>query len=228
MSLAQGPSVTLGYIKRNINNAEKMSLEECFDAEAIHHSRCRRNRRPQGSGQGLRREAQAGVSGSIDRWREYIRLRQICLVAPHLEPVDLRHRRHHGARHLLPRRQGRKVRAGERAAAGRHHPAGSGGADASRNGGGALSRQDRQPRRLHGDLLLRGSGARGAKANAMGMRIANVITPRPIRHPAASARLPRRVHRVQSHRGQRRHARALSAGRAGLAKVRSARTRRWR
>lgn len=39
MSLAQGPSVTLGYIKRNINNAEHMSLEACFDAEAIHHSR---------------------------------------------------------------------------------------------------------------------------------------------------------------------------------------------
>jgi 2-(1,2-epoxy-1,2-dihydrophenyl)acetyl-CoA isomerase len=40
MSLAQGPSVTLGYIKRNINNAEQLSLEECFDAEAIHHTRC--------------------------------------------------------------------------------------------------------------------------------------------------------------------------------------------
>jgi 2-(1,2-epoxy-1,2-dihydrophenyl)acetyl-CoA isomerase len=39
MSLAQGPSVTLGYIKKNINNAEHMSLEQCFDAEAIHHSR---------------------------------------------------------------------------------------------------------------------------------------------------------------------------------------------
>jgi 2-(1,2-epoxy-1,2-dihydrophenyl)acetyl-CoA isomerase len=39
MSLAQGPSVTLGYIKRNINNAEHMSLEDCFDAEAIHHTR---------------------------------------------------------------------------------------------------------------------------------------------------------------------------------------------
>jgi 2-(1,2-epoxy-1,2-dihydrophenyl)acetyl-CoA isomerase len=38
-SLAQGPSVTLGYIKRNMNNAETMSLEACFDAEAIHHSR---------------------------------------------------------------------------------------------------------------------------------------------------------------------------------------------
>jgi 2-(1,2-epoxy-1,2-dihydrophenyl)acetyl-CoA isomerase len=40
MSLAQGPTVTLGYIKRNINNAENLSLEACFDAEALHHSRC--------------------------------------------------------------------------------------------------------------------------------------------------------------------------------------------
>jgi 2-(1,2-epoxy-1,2-dihydrophenyl)acetyl-CoA isomerase len=40
MSLAQGPSITLGYIKRNINNAETMTLEACFDAEAIHHTRC--------------------------------------------------------------------------------------------------------------------------------------------------------------------------------------------
>jgi 2-(1,2-epoxy-1,2-dihydrophenyl)acetyl-CoA isomerase len=39
MSLAQGPSIALGYIKRNINNAETMSLEVCFDGEAIHHSR---------------------------------------------------------------------------------------------------------------------------------------------------------------------------------------------
>ena len=39
MSLAQGPTVTLGYIKRNINNAEHLSLEACFDGEAIHHTR---------------------------------------------------------------------------------------------------------------------------------------------------------------------------------------------
>ena len=38
-SLAQGPSIALGYIKRNINNAESLSLEACFDGEAIHHSR---------------------------------------------------------------------------------------------------------------------------------------------------------------------------------------------
>src|SRR6202453_1957960 len=30
VSLAHGPSVTLGYIKRNINNAEHLSLEACF------------------------------------------------------------------------------------------------------------------------------------------------------------------------------------------------------
>ncbi|KPF97040.1 enoyl-CoA hydratase [Rhodopseudomonas sp. AAP120] len=40
LSLAQGPTVTLGYIKTNINNAESLSLETCFDAEALHHSRC--------------------------------------------------------------------------------------------------------------------------------------------------------------------------------------------
>ena len=40
MSLAQGPSVTLGYVKKNLNNAEHLSLEACFDAEAMHHSRC--------------------------------------------------------------------------------------------------------------------------------------------------------------------------------------------
>jgi len=38
-SLAQGPSIALGYIKRNINNAESLSLEACFDGEAIHHCR---------------------------------------------------------------------------------------------------------------------------------------------------------------------------------------------
>jgi len=40
LSLARGPSITLGYIKKNINNAETLSLEACFDGEALHHSRC--------------------------------------------------------------------------------------------------------------------------------------------------------------------------------------------
>jgi 2-(1,2-epoxy-1,2-dihydrophenyl)acetyl-CoA isomerase len=38
--LARGPTITLGYIKRNINNAEKLSIEACFDGEAAGHSRC--------------------------------------------------------------------------------------------------------------------------------------------------------------------------------------------
>ena len=38
--LANGPTITLGYIKKNINNAEKLSIEQCFDGEALHHSRC--------------------------------------------------------------------------------------------------------------------------------------------------------------------------------------------
>jgi 2-(1,2-epoxy-1,2-dihydrophenyl)acetyl-CoA isomerase len=40
MSLAKGPSIALGFIKRNINNAEHLALEDCFDGEAIHHTRC--------------------------------------------------------------------------------------------------------------------------------------------------------------------------------------------
>ena len=40
LSLAQGPSIALGYIKRNINNAEHLALEDCFDGEAFHHTRC--------------------------------------------------------------------------------------------------------------------------------------------------------------------------------------------
>lgn len=36
MSLAQGPSVALGYVKRNINNAEHLALDDCLEAEAIH------------------------------------------------------------------------------------------------------------------------------------------------------------------------------------------------
>jgi 2-(1,2-epoxy-1,2-dihydrophenyl)acetyl-CoA isomerase len=40
MSFAQGPTVALGYLKRNINNAERHSLEAYLDAEAVHQCRC--------------------------------------------------------------------------------------------------------------------------------------------------------------------------------------------
>jgi 2-(1,2-epoxy-1,2-dihydrophenyl)acetyl-CoA isomerase len=39
-SLAQGPRVTLGYIKQNMNLAERASLAEVMDAEALRHTRC--------------------------------------------------------------------------------------------------------------------------------------------------------------------------------------------
>jgi hypothetical protein len=55
--------------------------------------------------------------------------------------------------------------------------------------------------------------ARGAHAREMGVR--GALSWRAI----ASARLPRGVHRIQSHRRQRRYSRPLSAGRAGLAEV---------
>lgn len=38
--LANGPSVTLSYIKKNMNAAESATLAEMFDLEAMHHSRC--------------------------------------------------------------------------------------------------------------------------------------------------------------------------------------------
>jgi 2-(1,2-epoxy-1,2-dihydrophenyl)acetyl-CoA isomerase len=39
-SLAQGPSVALGMIKKNINNAEVLSLSACLDFESLHQSLC--------------------------------------------------------------------------------------------------------------------------------------------------------------------------------------------
>ncbi len=37
--IAQGPSITLGYMKRNLNAAESKHLGECLDLEAYGHSR---------------------------------------------------------------------------------------------------------------------------------------------------------------------------------------------
>jgi 2-(1,2-epoxy-1,2-dihydrophenyl)acetyl-CoA isomerase len=39
-SLASGPRVTLGYIKQNMNLAERANLAEVMDAEALRHTRC--------------------------------------------------------------------------------------------------------------------------------------------------------------------------------------------
>jgi 2-(1,2-epoxy-1,2-dihydrophenyl)acetyl-CoA isomerase len=40
LSLAQGPRVTLGYIKQNMNLAQHAGLAEVMDAEALRHVRC--------------------------------------------------------------------------------------------------------------------------------------------------------------------------------------------
>ncbi|MBN9062112.1 MAG: enoyl-CoA hydratase [Rhizobiales bacterium 65-9] len=40
LELATGPTLTIGYIKANINIAEKLSLKEHLDQESLHHSRC--------------------------------------------------------------------------------------------------------------------------------------------------------------------------------------------
>jgi 2-(1,2-epoxy-1,2-dihydrophenyl)acetyl-CoA isomerase len=40
LSLAKGPRITLGYMKKNLNLAERASLSELMDAEAIHHTHC--------------------------------------------------------------------------------------------------------------------------------------------------------------------------------------------
>jgi 2-(1,2-epoxy-1,2-dihydrophenyl)acetyl-CoA isomerase len=40
MSLAQGPSIALGYIKQNINTAERSTIDAVLDTEAMNHVRC--------------------------------------------------------------------------------------------------------------------------------------------------------------------------------------------
>ncbi len=41
LSLANGPSLTLGYMKKNLNLAEQAPLVTVLDAEALHHTQCR-------------------------------------------------------------------------------------------------------------------------------------------------------------------------------------------
>jgi 2-(1,2-epoxy-1,2-dihydrophenyl)acetyl-CoA isomerase len=39
-SLAHGPTVTLQYMKQNLNLAEQGTLSQIMDAEALRHTRC--------------------------------------------------------------------------------------------------------------------------------------------------------------------------------------------
>ena len=150
----------------------------------------------------------------------YLRLRQICLVAPHLEPViadiaaimglDVCYRDGNVAKYglenaLLPvdtilLEVVAPFRAGT--AAGRF-------LDKTGGRGGYMA-----------IFCCDDPDARGKHADDIGVRTANVIDARALsRRATASARLPRRVHRVQPHRRQRRCPRPLSAGRARLAEI---------
>jgi 2-(1,2-epoxy-1,2-dihydrophenyl)acetyl-CoA isomerase len=40
LSLARGPRLTLGYMKQNLNLAERAGLSDVMDAEALRHTRC--------------------------------------------------------------------------------------------------------------------------------------------------------------------------------------------
>ena len=154
----------------------------------------------------------------------YMRLRQICLVAPHLEPVvgD------------IAAIMGLKVcyRDGNVAKYGLEN---------------ALLPVDTillevvapfQPGTAAGRFIEKTGGRggymaifccddpdeRGAHANDDGRAHRQRDRPRALsRRATASARLPRRLHRIQSHRRQRRCSGTLSAGRTGLDRNRSAR-----
>ena len=67
MSLAQGPSVTLGYIKQQHQQRRAHVAGGLLRRRGDAPLALRRDRRPQGSGQGVRREAQARLRGQL-RW----------------------------------------------------------------------------------------------------------------------------------------------------------------
>ena len=63
--LANGPSVALRYMKRNLNAAESGDLAAGLDSEAYGMLRCPCQRGPQGGGAGVRGEASAGIQGPL-------------------------------------------------------------------------------------------------------------------------------------------------------------------
>jgi hypothetical protein len=107
----------------------------------------------------------------------YMRLRQICLVAPQLETVDLGYRRIMGLNVCYRDGKRRKYDAQRSALCGRYHSAGSGGGRSQPGtcGGTRSSTRHGRPRRLHGDLLaatIRTNVAGTAKRDRL--RVANV------------------------------------------------------
>ena len=147
---------------------------------------------------------------------EYLRLRQICLVAPHLEPVISDISAIMGLNVCY--RDGNVAKYGlENAAAGGYDPAGSGGADQPGTAAGRFLDKTGGRGGYMAIFCCDDPDARGKHANGMAAYRQRDHARALSRRATAPARLPRRLHRVQSHRGQRRCAGALSAGGAGLA-----------
>ena len=154
------------------------------------------------------------------RWPAYLRLRQICLVAPHLEPVisdisaimglNVCYRDGNVAKYglenaLLP------VDTILLEVVAPFQPGTAAGRFLDKTGGrgGYMA-----------IFCCDDPDARGKHANGDGRAHRQRDHARALsRRATASARLPRGVHRVQPHRRQRRYSGRLSAGGAGLAEV---------
>ena len=63
--LAEGPSIAFRYIKDNLDEAMEISYATAIDREAERMLRAQGSRGPQGSGAGVRREAQADLPGQV-------------------------------------------------------------------------------------------------------------------------------------------------------------------
>ena len=150
----------------------------------------------------------------------YMRLRQICLVAPHLEPVISDIAAIMGLNECY--RDGNVAKYGlenallpvdtillEVVAPFQPGTAARRFIDKNNGRGGYMA-----------IFCCNDPDERGKHANAMGVRTANAITHGPLsRRATAPARLPRRLHRVQPYRWQRRCVGRLSADRSGLAEI---------
>ena len=86
LSLAQGPSIALGYHQAQHQQCRASAAGRLLRRRGDPSHPLQRYRGSQGSREGFRREAQAGLQGRMTM-APYMRLRQICLVAPQLAPV---------------------------------------------------------------------------------------------------------------------------------------------
>ena len=85
----KGRRAALNYIKRNINNAESLSLEAYFDREAIHHSRAVRTADRKEAAKAFVEKRKAGCFSRIDDF--LLHLSTIgATVSPHLVRAEVK------------------------------------------------------------------------------------------------------------------------------------------